>query len=61
MTDATTAAAGEAVPTEKIELHLRWTRTTDEREGHYTAYAPTMAQPVGCISGSTKAMYGAGR
>ena len=52
MTEATTAAAGEAVPAETIELSLRWMHTSDDLEGHYTAYAPTLAQPVGCISRS---------
>jgi len=50
MTEATTAAAGEAVPAEKIELQLRWTHTSEDLDGHYTAHAPTPTAPVGCIS-----------
>ena len=36
MTEATTAAAGEAVP-ENIELQLCWSHTSSDLDGHYTA------------------------
>lgn len=49
MTEATTAATGEAVPSHEIELRLRWRQTWPDREAHYTAFALTMGGPIGCI------------
>lgn len=47
MNEATTAATRQAAS--EIELRLRWHQTRQDREAHFTATAPTLAEPVGYI------------
>ncbi|MEO3389014.1 hypothetical protein [Mesorhizobium sp. CAU 1741] len=47
MTEATTAASGEAAS--EIELRLRWRQTWPDKEAHYTAYALGFDAAVGYI------------
>lgn len=49
MTEATSVAAGEAMPSHEIELRLNWRQTWPDREAHYSAIAPSMGGAIGCI------------